>query len=424
MAHDSNTADDAGPTADAATTTAARGPLAYAAFRRALVGRAVSASGSWIQTVAAGWLIFDLTQSAVAVGVLSACSRGPAIALSTYGGTLADRFDRRRLTIGLYALQTVPAALLAFLAWAERPNLVEVYGCALAIGMAGALASPALQQMVIATVPSEVAKSATGISSASTNVARLIGPAAAGGLLTVAGPGPCFAVNAASFGAVVLAAATLPREVGRSPGASASMRSVGRRVRSHPLLRTIFPVLLIFSVLVAPVQELAPAVARRYGEGGHMLGFLLSGLAVGGLIGIPTRSLLERRGVGPADLLGGSMIVAAVALFLLAASPDYALAILAMVMCGVAWDVLYIVGMSGVQFADVRMSGPMTGLFFTAMLGGATLGALLVGGLFDVVGIGWALTGCALVVALGGLQLLGVSPVGTRRREPLFSLRD
>ena len=390
------------PVADA--TTHERSPLAYGAFRRALVGRTVSSAGTWIQTVAAGWLVFNLTHSAVAVGVLTAFSRGPAIFLSTYGGSLADRFDRRRLTIGLYAFQAIPAALLAFLAWAGRPSMFGVYACTLLIGAAGALASPATQPMIIATVPPELAKRATGISSASTNLARLVGPAAAGGLLAVAGPGLCFAVNAASFGAVVLAAMTLPRNVGRSPGTAASMRSAARRVRSQGLLRTIFPVVLLFSLLVAPVQELAPAVAHRYGEGGHMLGFLLSGLALGGLIAIPTRSYLERRGVGPKDMLGWSMIVGAIALLLLAASPDYAIAILAMVLCGIGWDVIFIVGMSGAQLTDTRMSGVMTGLFFTTMLGGVTLGALLVGGLFDVIGVGWGLTACAVPVGLGGLR--------------------
>jgi hypothetical protein len=77
-------------------------PLHYPAFRHALIGRAVSAAGSWMQTVAAGWLIFDLTRSAAAVGVLTFLSRGPGMLLSAYGGELADRYDRRRLVIVCY----------------------------------------------------------------------------------------------------------------------------------------------------------------------------------------------------------------------------------------------------------------------------------------------------------------------------------
>lgn len=359
-----------------------------------------------MQTVAAGWLVFDLTHSATALAILSGFSRGPAIFLSTYGGTLADRFDRRGLAIGLYGFQAIPAALLAFVTWAEAPSLFEIYSLTLLIGTAGALASPAIQGIVAATVPKDVAKSATAMGSASFNVARLVGPAAGGVLLTASGPGLCFAVNAASYGAVVLLAIGLPGKTGRSPGSATSLRLAVRRARTQPLLRKIFPVVLLFSVLVGPVQELAPAVAHRYGHEAHLLGFLLSGLAIGGLIAIPARSLLKARGVGATSALGGSLIVAAAALLLLAASPNYAFAIVAMVLCGLAWDILFIAGLNGVQFADEAMSGVMTGLFFTATVGGVTLGAWLVGGVFDVVGIGWGLTACASVVSLGALWAL------------------
>jgi nitrate/nitrite transporter NarK len=103
------------------------GPLHYGAFRRALVGRTISAAGSWMQTVAAGWLIFDLTGDAAAVGILTFLSRGPGMVLSAYGGELADGYDRRRLVIFLYIAQAVPAALLAAVAWEDISRVTEVY---------------------------------------------------------------------------------------------------------------------------------------------------------------------------------------------------------------------------------------------------------------------------------------------------------
>jgi predicted MFS family arabinose efflux permease len=386
------------------------GPLAYSAFRRALVGRTISSAGTWMQTVAAGWLVFDLTHSATALAVLSGVVRGPAIVLSSYGGMLADRFDRRRLTIVLYALQAIPAGLLAFIAWAETPSIYELYALSLMVGVAGALASPAMQEIVTATVPDRLAKDATAMGSASFNVARLVGPAAGGGLLTAAGPGPCFALNAASYGAVMLLAVVLPDEAGRSPGKAASIRSAARRARALPMLRRLFPLLLLFSLFVAPVQELAPAISRRHGEGAHLLGFLLSGLAVGGLIAIPVRSYLDKHGIRTARTLAGSIAVSAVSLVLLALSPNFAVALVAMVLCGIGWDVLFIVGLNGVQLADERMSGVMTGLFFTATVGGVTLGAWLVGGLFDVAGVNWSLGICAAAVSLGGAWALSIRP--------------
>ncbi len=356
-----------------------------------------------MQTVAAGWLIFDLTGSGMALGLLTALSRGPALFVSTYGGVLAERFDRRQLVIVLSVLQAAPAALLAVLSWAGSSSPLEIYLCTLVIGIAGALDNTPIQEITTATVPRDQAKQATALASVSYNVARLVGPSVGGVLLATIGPGPCFAINAASFVAVILMVATLPHKVGGSPKKPPSVLAAVKRVRFHPLLRAIFLGVLLFSLLVGPVQELAPAIARHHGGGAHLLGFLLSGLAVGGLIAVPLRSWLERHGVQTTTALRGSMLMAAASLLLLAATSSYAVAFLAMVACGTAWDVLYILGMTGVQFADERFSGLMVGLYFTASLGGVTLGALLVGGLFDVLGIGWALSACALTVALGAM---------------------
>jgi predicted MFS family arabinose efflux permease len=96
------------------------------------------------------------------------------------------------------------------------------------------------------------------------------------------------------------------------------------------------------------------------------------------------------------------MLLCAVMLPVVAASSNYVVVLAAMVACGAAWDVLYVNSPTGVQFADPRVSGLMTGLFFSGTLGGVTLGALAVGGLFDAIGVGWGLTICAVATALCG----------------------
>ena len=355
-----------------------------------------------MQTVAAGWLIFDLTGSAAAVGVLTFLSRGPGMVLSAFGGELADRYDRRRLVILLYICQAVPAALLALVAWEDISGTTEVYAATLLSGIAGALASPSLQQIVVATVPAPLAKQATGLGSVSYNTARLIGPAVGGGVVTAIGPGPCFAINAVSYFAVIIMVASLPRSAGAAPRRHTRIRAAVSEARLDPILRGLILGAVLFSVLVAPVQELAPAIARRHGDGAHLLGFLLTALAAGGLVGNFVRARLDRRGVFAAKAIAGSMLVCAVMLLVVAASANYVVVIAAMMACGAAWDVLYVDSLTGVQFADPRMAGLMTGLFFTGTLGGVTLGAIAVGGLFDAIGVGWGLTVCAVAIALSG----------------------
>ncbi len=359
-----------------------------------------------MQTVAAGWLVFDLTGDAAAVGVLTLLSRGPGMVLSPYGGELADRFDRRKLITRLYLCQAIPAALLAVVAWEDISRVTEVYAATFLIGVAGALASPSLQQIVVATVPEQLAKQATGLGSVSYNTARLVGPAVGGGLVAAIGPGPCFAINALSYLAVIVMVASLPASAGATLHRAARIRTAVSEARVDPILRGLILGAVLFSLLVAPIQELAPAIARRHGDGAHLLGFLLTALAAGGLVGNVVRGRLDRRGVPAEKAIAGSMFLCALMLLVVGASSNYAAVLAAMVVCGAAWDVLYVDSLTGVQFADPERAGLMTGLFFSGTLGGVTVGALAVGALFDSVGVGEGLTVCAVAIALVGVWAL------------------
>jgi MFS family permease len=187
-----------------------------------------------MQTVAAGWLVYDLTRSASAVAVLTVFSRAPAMLLSAYGGELTDRYDRRRMAIVALFCQAIAAALLAVVVWDGISRVTEIYVMTLAIGVAGAFANPAVQQVVKATVPPELAKRATGLGSVSYNAARLIGPAIGGGLVAAIGPGPCFAINAFSYLAVILMLASLPAATGASSHVRTRVRTAVSRVRIDP----------------------------------------------------------------------------------------------------------------------------------------------------------------------------------------------
>jgi predicted MFS family arabinose efflux permease len=359
-----------------------------------------------MQTVAAGWLIFDLTGDAAAVGVLTFLSRGPGMVLSPYGGELADRYERRKLVIRLYVCQALPAALLAVVAWDDISRVTEVYAATFLIGVTGALASPSLQQIVVATVPEHLAKRATGLGSVSYNSARLIGPAIGGGLVAAIGPGPCFAINALSYLAVIGVVASLPRSAGTTSHRRTRIRAAVSEARVDPMLRGLILGAVLFSVLVAPIQELAPAIARRHGEGAHLLGFLLTALAAGGLVGNLVRGRLDRRRVPAETAIAVSMFLCALMLLVVGVTSNYAVVLAAMVVCGAGWDVLYVNSLTGVQFADPERSGLMTGLFFSGTLGGVTLGALSVGALFDWVGITEGLAVCAVAIALVGVWAL------------------
>jgi len=403
-----------------------RGPLHYANFRRTFLARIVSGAGSWMQTVAAGWLVYEITNSAAAVGVLTVVSRGPGILLSGLGGQLADRYDGRRLIILLAAIEAVAATLLAVLGWSAGTgaSVLLIYLAVLVIGAAGALASAAQQTVVTASVPPELAKRATGLASVAFNISRLVGPALGGVLVVWLGVGWCFALNAVSYLFVAFAVwgLSLPPRKRSQPR---RLREAARIVRRDLLLRDLMIGAALFSLIVAPIQELAPSIAAAHGEGAHLLGFLLAAMALGGIIGNRIRTHLEGRGAGNTLLVSGALFAGALALAILGLTSaagigifgsdtyDYALAIVAMVFGGIAWDLIYVVGMTGIQLRSEEIAGVMIGLFLTVTITGLTVGALAMGLLFDYVGLGATLlVGGGLMAAIA--LRFGLGGVGER----------
>jgi MFS family permease len=217
------------------------GPLHYRAFRHALIARVVSAGGSWMQTVAAGWLVYQLTESAAAVGVLTVVSRAPGIALSSVGGQLAQRHDPRRVALVLSFLQVIPAVLLAVVSWLDADTEVAIYLLVLAGSVLGALATAPTAWISSHSVPQEMTKKAVGESSMAYNLARFVGPLLGGGLVTALGAGWCFAINAATYLVMAWAVWTLPRRP--MPHEDKPVRFAGavRRTLAHPLLGVVLP---------------------------------------------------------------------------------------------------------------------------------------------------------------------------------------
>jgi predicted MFS family arabinose efflux permease len=396
----------------AAPSHPALAPFRHGSFRRAFSARVLSGIGSWMQTVAAGWLIFELTGDAAAVGLLTALSKGPGLFLSPVGGQLADRFDRKRVAVVLAITQAIAAAILAALAWDGVVTEAEIYVCTLLIGVAGAMASPIQQDIVPSTVPDDERKSAVSLSSIGYNLARLAGPALGGVVVNTWGADVCFAVNAGSFLIMVVAIASLPVAVTAKPPGSGNLREAVDEARHHPPLPEILLGIGLFSLLVAPIQELAPALAREHGDSAHYISYLLSSLAAGGVVGNVLLTWSQRRGHSPWRMTALGSIVSGAALALLGLSNALGVAMAAMFIAGICWEFIWVNSMTTLQLASrPEMTGRMIGLFFALTLAAVTVGALVIGWIIDLIGPEEALVIC-------GCGIAGYGVWGLRQGEP------
>ena len=266
-------------------------------FRNVWLASMASNAGSWLQVVAAGWLILELTGSPAAVGALALVMRGPALLLSAYAGGLADRFDRRRLGAVTFLAQGAAAGVLAVLSAVGAATPAAIYLLTFVMGIGFALGLPAMLALIPALVAPERLPQAVSLNAAGINVARLAGPAIGGAVLAGLGPGPCFALNAVSFLALVAALAALPASPRQPPRANrAGLRPALAFAMRDPAARRLLLGMALFCTLAAPAQELAPVMAEALGGGPGALGLLLGAMGGGALLGAWGLERLTARG--------------------------------------------------------------------------------------------------------------------------------
>ena len=178
-------------------------------YRRFFFGQSVSLIGTWMQTVAQSWLVYTLTHSATALGLVVALQTLPVLVLGPYGGVIADRADKRRLMIVLQSVMGLQALVLGLLTVTHVVRFWELCVLAVVLGLNNTFENPARQSFVLEMVGARELRNAVSLNSTMVNVARAIGPAVAGLLIATVGESMCFLINAVSFVAVVYSLASM-----------------------------------------------------------------------------------------------------------------------------------------------------------------------------------------------------------------------
>ena len=365
-------------------------------YRTWFAGSLVSNIGTWLQRTAQDWLV--LTQltphNATALGVVMALQFGPHIVLLPFTGSAADRFDRRRILVATQSAMFVLALTLGLLTLAGAVQLWHVYAFALLLGCVTAFDAPASQTFVSELVGDKDLSNAVGLNSTSFNVARMVGPAIAGVLLSTLGTGWAFTANAVSYLAV-LAALWRLRRVARHAGAHAGAPRQGfvdglRYVRGRPDLVAILSMLFLIGTFGLNFTIFISTMAVSvFHEGASRYGLLMSIMAIGTISG----SLLAARRQQPRiEILLTSAMVFGLGCTLAALMPTYWL-------FGAA---LMVIGVSALTFAnstnsllqlgtEPAMRGRVMAMRLAIALGGTPIGAPIVGWVADTAGPRWAL---------------------------------
>jgi MFS family permease len=351
-------------------------------YRRYFAGQLISLSGTWMQTVAAIWVILTLTDSGVAVGLTTALQFLPMLLFGAWGGLLADRIPKRRLLMATQALMTIPALALFAVTATGVVTPWMVYLTVLAFGTLNAVDNPTRQSFVIEMVGPDRVVNAVSLNSVIVQAARIVGPALAGLLIATVGVVPCFALNALTFVAMIFAlrgmdpsrlhaAPVAPRE----PGA---IRAGLRYVSATPELMVPLALMALVGTLGFNFQVVLPLLAKfSFGSGAMTYAGLVSAMAVGSIAGALVNGHHGR--TGPKLIAGGALAFGVSAL-LAAAMPSLAMEIVMLAVLGAAAVTFAATINSTLQLAvSPEMRGRVMALYSVVFLGSTPIGAPLTG---------------------------------------------
>jgi len=292
-------------TADAPATRFGQGmfaALAYRDYRLLWSGNMVTQTGRWMQEVATGWLMLELTDSPVWLGLVGFTRGLPMLLLSLPAGVLADRIDRRRLLVTAQVLAAVLATILAVLV---ATDLVRPWHILVLSFLSGSMMSfifPTRQALVSTLVPRERMANAVAVNSAGQNSARVFGPSLAGIMISAVGTAICFAFQAVGLIAAAVMSFKL-RAPSRDPQTSGVRASAAnnlveglRYIAATPRLKGLIGLAAIPTVLAMPFMQMIPVIARdELGSGSAGLGLLMTASGVGALAGSLTVAALSTR---------------------------------------------------------------------------------------------------------------------------------
>ena len=378
-------------------------PFRYQSFRMIWLANLSSALGSTIQSVGAAWLMTSLTKSHVLIATVQVSTTIPIMLFGIFAGAIADNFERRRVMLTAQVGMFVAAALLALLTWAGLMNPFLLLALTLCIGTGTALNSPAWQASVRQQVGTRDLPQAISLNTIAFNLARSVGPALGGLLVSLAGPAPAFAFNTLSYLALIVVLLRWRPDMparARQPMLAAIAQGLRFCAGSSPLRRVLVRG-LTFGFCGVGYLALVPILVREQIGGDEVdFGLLLGAFGLGSIVTALWISAARRRW-GSGRVVGVAQTLFALALLPIAGASTLPPALAGALVAGGGWvATLASLNVAMQLRSPEEILGRCMAIYQAVTFGGMALGAYAIGLLSDLIGVADAIRVAAALLLL------------------------
>lgn len=387
-------------------------PLSVPDCRRLLVGNALWWQARFMEIIATGWLVLEITNSVWLVALVGFYRSAPLLVLGFFSGQVADRFGRRTVILCSQTVVLAITCAIVLLLWADRLAFWHLAIAAVLLGTAWAVDWPARRAILPDLIGTERTMDGMILEGFFQNIARIIGPFGAGILIEVLGATGCFGALAVLSALALLILLGLSQQLAPSPGqlekASpwATMVEGLRYIHGHPTIPGVLLITVTINILVFPYQTLLPVFARNIlGQGPVGLGLLGAASGVGSFVGLLIINRI-RRFFSPGRIYATGSLFLSAAVVTFAASTSYPLSVALLILAGMGHVCFSVMQSTIVLTSSIdNMRDRAMGALVLA-IGGGPLGSLQMGALAAVFG---APTAVGLTCAISALIVLSVT---------------
>ena len=384
------------------------------AFRRYIIGSVISDTGTWMQVMAQGWVMSTLTNKAILLGMANFAAGLPTLALTMYGGSVADRFDKRKILIATQIAQIFLAVGLGWLVLTNRIQIWHILIFAALLGVSIAFEMPAISALVPELVRRDEIAAAVAMDRSVFHGSRLVGPSLAGLFVGWWGAASAFFVNAFSFLALIIALISLPKRT-KGTAEEEEQRRSGimdgfRYVRSDRTILSMIALIALTTIFIFPtISVMLPLYVRNILKlGPRELGWLMAVSGTGafsGSLGLLTIAREKRL-----KFMSGNVLAIALGVFLMSRSHSFLLTAFSMGMLAIALSMNFGLANTIVQeHAPSELRGRVSAVFGLSFFGLMPIAGLVVTGFSDLVGMRTALAVASIVYGLTAFSVLSLA---------------